>query len=234
MAASRTRRPRWTRWALGGVIVLAVASRLGVTAHLWDPDRTAMEYGNIAGHLVEGRGFAISLNHWGWYDPPVMTTRWMMPFYPVLLAGSKLLTPERPRWYLEVYILQSLLAGAIAWLLYRLGSRLYGAGAGLAAAALFCVVPNLAYYAARPHPLTWELTALLLALVACRAYLAGGKRRYLVGCALAALWAIYIRSAGVLLVPLMVALLVVVGRDWRRALRASALLVGIVALGVAP
>lgn len=234
MTEPRTGTPRWTTWALAGVVVLAIASRLGATWYLWDPDRTAMEYGNIAGHLVQGRGFAISLNHWGWYNPPAMTTRWMMPFYPVLLAGSKLLTPERPRWYLDAYVLQSLLAGGIAWGLYRLGSRLYGAGAGLLSAAIFCLVPSFAYYAARPHPLYWELAALLLALMACRAYVAGGKRRHLVGCALAVLWAIYVRSAGVLLVPLMIALIVLVTRDWRRAVRASVLLVLIVALGVAP
>ena len=72
------------------LVVVAIASRLGVTWHLWDPDRTGMEYGNIAAHLVQGRGFAISLNHCGWREPPIMTTRWMMPFYPLVLAGSKL------------------------------------------------------------------------------------------------------------------------------------------------
>ena len=222
------------RWLLAGLIVAAVASRLAATWYLWNPDYTAMEYGNIASHLAQGRGFAISLNHFWPSDPPVMTTRWMMPFYPLLLAGSKLLTPDQPRWYLDVYILQSVLGGAIAWLLYRLGAGLYGRRAGLFAGAIFCLVPTFAYYCARPHPMYWELTALLLALLACRAFIAGGGMGHVAACALATVWAIYVRSAWTLLVPVVMLLIVGVARGRGRCLRAIALFGAMVALAVAP
>ena len=232
--AQGTGTSRAIKWLVAGLVVATVASRLAVTWRLWDPDRSGKEYGNIASHLADGEGYKLSLNHFWSSDPPVMTTRWMTPFYPLVLAGSKLLTPEKPQWYLDVYIAQSLLAGVIVWLLYALGSRLYSPGAGLLAGAIFCLTPNFAYYAAQAHPMYWELTALLLALLACRAFVAGGGTRYVVACALATIWAIYTRSAWTLLVPIVALLTLAVERDRRRALRAIALFVGLVALGVSP
>jgi len=155
----------------------------------------------------------------------------MMPFYPVLLAGSKYLSPDS---YLYLYILQSILAGATAFILFRLASPIHGTRAALFSTGFFCFYPSFAYWCARPHPLCWELTALLLALLACRAFLVQRSVLRLAGCALATLWAIYIRSAWLVLVPLVVLLWCLAGSGWRFYRRGILFFCVIIAIGISP
>jgi len=251
-------RTRRSRLILAALIVLTIVSRLAavfalnvrgeeashwyedegerlvatITLDLRDLDHPGWEYGNIAWHIRMGDGFSIRFNHiFPRAIAPLMKTRWMMPFYPYLVAGARYLSPGS---HLALFILQSLQAGATAWILFRLAASLYGARAALFATALFAVYPSFIYSCTIPHPLCLEFTALLLVLWACRAYLARRRPWLLVGCALATLWAIYIRSAWTLLVPITLALIGLTGDGWRAHWRAAVGYCVIVVLGVAP
>ncbi len=190
-----------------------------------------MEYGNIAYHIAAGDGFAIRYNHWWPADPVCHKTRWMMPFYPLLLAVSKHYSPLS---YTYVYVVQSLAAGAVAYCVFRLAAGIYGLRAGLFATALFAGYPSFVYTCAVPFPVCWELAAVVLALWACHAHLAGRRWPTLVGCALATLWALYIRSAWILLVPIVAALWWLADGGWRRHRRSIVAYGAIVAVGVSP
>jgi hypothetical protein len=85
-----------------------------------------------------------------------------------------------------------------------------------------------------PLPTCWQLGVVPLALWACHRYLKTRSRGALAGCALATLWAIYIRSAWVLLVPVVVALWCLAGDGWRRYRRGILVYVAAVLVGISP
>ena len=214
------------------LIVLTMAARLGAVVTIGDPQHPSWEYGNIAWHLNTGHGFAIRLNHI--FPPkvaPSMKTRWMMPFYPYVLAWTKAVSPDS---YVPLYVVQSLLAGFAAFLVFRLGAASYGTRAALFSTALFCIYPSFVYACVIPHPMCWEITAVPLALLASRSYLARRSIASLAGCAAATLWAIYIRSAWVVLIPIVIVLLSLGSGGWRPCLRSAVLFCSLVAVGVSP
>jgi len=193
--------------------------------------QTGWEYVSIAWHLVRGKGYTIRQDYLYPNDPPTMPTQWMMPFYPFLLTGAELVTPDSP---LPLYVLQSILAGATAYVLFRLGSGVYGTRAALFSTGLFCFYPTFVYSSVVPHPLCWEFAALLLALSACRAFLARRSMADLTGCALATLWAIYIRPAWIVLVPVVILLWRLAGGGWKPYRRGILLFCLVITVGISP
>jgi len=221
---------RATRVLLLAIVALAVAGRLAATFAFGKGSQSGTEYGNIGWHIRHGWGYRITLTHI-YDDSPRMKSHWMMPFYPCVLAASKVVSP---RSYTYVYVLQSLAAGAVACIVFRLARGIYGARAGLLSAALFALYPSFVYSCIVPHPLCWELAALPLALLACLGYLARPTRWRLAGCAAATLWAAYIRSAWVVLVPVVVVLMAAEGGGWRRMWRSALAFCLLVAVGLVP
>lgn len=67
----------------------------------------------------------------------------MSPLYPYIVAGVAALTGNPELW---VRILQALAGAATTWLVFRLGSRTFSRGAGLAAAAVVAAYVPLLYY----------------------------------------------------------------------------------------
>ncbi|MHB0975569.1 MAG: ArnT family glycosyltransferase [Candidatus Aquicultorales bacterium] len=98
-------------------------------------------YEMLANNLVDGNGYVVNglLNR-----PAVSPTAFYGPSYPLFLSASYLLFgAER----LPVQVLQILLSVATVFLVYLTGKELFGRTAGLTAAALTAVYPDLVGYA---------------------------------------------------------------------------------------
>jgi 4-amino-4-deoxy-L-arabinose transferase-like glycosyltransferase len=142
-------------------LLLADAALLLIgVARAWDaqvllrvPHGDAAEYWSWAGAIAEG--------HWVG-DTPFLSA----PLYPYLLGLLRACGGGLP----AVLVLQVLLRAATAWLLYRAAARTCGgAGPGLAAAALFLVLVEPAFYATRILNSSLQLALLAALLVAAPA-----------------------------------------------------------------
>jgi 4-amino-4-deoxy-L-arabinose transferase-like glycosyltransferase len=133
---------------LAGLCVLALAVRLA-TVFLLDGNvhsGDAYEYLGIANSIATGRGFALGrawFDGGSAYDDPVPTA-WREPGYALLVAGVQLIA--RDAVVPAVKILHAVL-GSVSCLLVFLAARaVFGARAGLYAAAGLAVYPPFLFY----------------------------------------------------------------------------------------
>lgn len=90
----------------------------------------SQNYLRIARNLVAGNGFVV------WHKPTI----YVAPLYPTLLAGMQLLFGES---ILAIRLLQVLLGGATAWLVFLLGREIFNRQIGFLAALAFAVHPEM-------------------------------------------------------------------------------------------
>ncbi len=132
---------RHALWIGAGVfaVKLAIAGIVfDVSAMAGNPWTFGFEVGHIASNLASGHGFSVSRDA-GVYVP----TAWVSPLYPMLLASIFRLFGFYTLAAAEaMLIVNCLLQGATAALLYWLGRRLCSPAVGLAAAGVFFVNPN--------------------------------------------------------------------------------------------
>src|SRR5262245_24924316 len=101
--------------------------------------RDGLSYNNIAIDLISGLGYWDTTGEWPgeppYADPAAPTARWM-PGYPLFVAGVYLIFGESPR---AVYIIQSLLALVIAWLIYLVAKHTVGRQVAVVAVFLYAL-----------------------------------------------------------------------------------------------
>ncbi len=139
-------------------LVLRTALMLGQQSYLADDKGHGRPPGwettRIAGHLAQGRGFAMSIDQFG-YKPPTPTA-WLGPLYPTIVAGVFLLGGVfNLASIVTVYCLQILLSSWTAVLLYQLGCETAGRKVGLVAAILFAGWPPAVSF---PVNIIWGTT----------------------------------------------------------------------------
>jgi 4-amino-4-deoxy-L-arabinose transferase-like glycosyltransferase len=125
-----------------------------------------ISYHNLALRILEGKGFSFATNWWPATDGGAPTAHWsyLYTFYLVIVYS---VFGEFP---LAARLIQAILAGALQPLLiYFLTTRLFGAGAGLAAAGLTAFYTYFIYYGAtlmtEPFYMITILLSLLLAVI---------------------------------------------------------------------
>lgn len=157
------------RWSsaryLSVIIGLAITVRL-ITAILLGDNATPISgaydqisYDTLAQRVLAGRGFSFPS---GWYpfikaDEP--TAHWSF-FYPLYLAFVYALFGHHP---LAARVIQVFVSAIIIWLVYRIGKRVFGEAAGLAAAALASGYTYLILFNAALMTQTFYILFLLLA-----------------------------------------------------------------------
>ena len=157
---------RLVPWHLLAVITLATLLRIAVAIYLGDvanPVSGANDqysYDALAQRVAGGYGFSFPT---AWYpftaaDEP--TAHWSY-LYTLYLAAVYLLVGHHP---LVARIIQTLLSAIGIWLTYRIGARLFGERAGLAAAALAAGYAYLIFFAAALMTQTFYIIALLAAI----------------------------------------------------------------------
>ncbi len=148
--------PRHTRIAvLAAIVLAALAFRLALmwwTGDMWHPD--AYEYGEIAGNLLSGNGYAASM----WFLPEQPTAA-KPPLYPLLLCAHLWLFD--PYGYLVLMLIQCAAGAAACLVLYALGRRMFDETTALLAAAMLAVYPHAAYYARNIQPQCLSMLFLL-------------------------------------------------------------------------
>lgn len=196
--------------AVGIRLVFIFGLTRGVLHQL--PEREVSDgYNIIAENLAAGHGYREFLAH-----PPTLVRP---PVYPLLLCGLFKLCGVN---YTVVQIVQALLGGLSAWLLYRLGRRVHSAALGLAAAGLFAIYPPAVEYSARLYVENAYFPIFLgTAWALCRAVEDGSRAA---GLAAGALWGASLLTRGTLaafpfFVLLGLLLLGACGRRRRAALR---------------
>jgi 4-amino-4-deoxy-L-arabinose transferase-like glycosyltransferase len=110
--------------------LIILANTGGLTTKIADEQH----YRQIAQNIIAGHGFA-----WGERQP----TSIRPPLYPALLAGVWTLSPHNLQ---AVRVLQIMLSLATAFLVYTLGSRVYGPAVGAWAAAVCWLYPSLIFF----------------------------------------------------------------------------------------
>ncbi len=124
--------------ALIVIILVAVLVRLVVAVLLGDnadPISGAYDqqsYDLLAQRLVEGKGFTFPVTWYPFTPPDTPTAHWSY-LYTIYLAGVYAVVGHHP---IVGRLIQGLISALGIWLANRLGRRLFGDWAGLAAAAL--------------------------------------------------------------------------------------------------
>ncbi|MGB9722726.1 MAG: glycosyltransferase family 39 protein [Chloroflexia bacterium] len=138
------------RWLLL-ILALSAIVRLGAAAYQGDRIEPLpgtydqISYDALARSLLAGRGYSFPQSWWPIIPPDQPTAFWSF-LYPLFLAGTYALFGPHP---LAARLIQALIGGLLLpWLLYRLGKRLFGGPAGLAAAAVGALYAYFIYYAA--------------------------------------------------------------------------------------
>ncbi len=156
---------------LGLILAVAVFTRLGAALYLGDRVEILpgiydqISYDTLARSLLNGQGYTFPRPWWPATPPGQPTSFWSF-LYPLYLAGVYALFGLHP---LAARILQALIVGPLtAWLLYRLGRRLFGPAVGLFAAGISAIYVYYVYYHAslmtEPFYIAAILGAFLLAL----------------------------------------------------------------------
>jgi 4-amino-4-deoxy-L-arabinose transferase-like glycosyltransferase len=217
--------------ALGGIVLGALALRvvytMTVTAHPEDHPYDELYYVAQSDLVASGDGFAKPFVGVPAADHPPLTTLVLVPATAIFGVPADTL-PQR--------LTMCLIGAAAVGVIGLLGRRVAGPAAGLAAALIAAVYPNL--FMNDAIVMAEALTALLVATVLLLVYrLRDDWSSWVaaalgVACGLAALT----RAELVLLVPL-VAVPAVLGRDrsaWHARIRPLIVLVGVALLTVAP
>lgn len=131
------------------ILALAVVLRLGVAVAMGDvvtdlPGiHDQITYDALSKSLLAGRGYSFE-HYWYPFTPANTPTSHWSFLYPLFLAGVYTVFGYHP---LAARMIQGALSGAVAaWLVYRLGKRLFGERVGLAAAVLSAVYIYSVYY----------------------------------------------------------------------------------------
>ena len=154
------------RW-LVAILVFTAITRLGVALYLGDQVEPLpgtydqISYHTLAVSLLNGRGYSFPSAWWPATPPSTPTSFWSF-LYPLYLAGTYALFGVHP---LAARVVQALIAGPLtAWLLYRLGRRLFNPTVALAAAGLSAVYAYFIYYAAALMTESFFILCVLAAL----------------------------------------------------------------------
>lgn len=202
------------KWLIA-ILIVAAVTRLGAALYLGDQVEPLpgiydqISYDTLAVRLLNGQDYSFPTDWWPYAAPSVPTSFWSF-LYPLYLAAVYAVVGHHP---LVARILQGLIVGPLtAWLLYRLGRRLFSPVVGLVSAAISAVYIYFIYYQAalmtEPFYIAAILGAFVLALEiverpACGKWLALGL---LMGIA------ILLRQAFLLFVPFLLVWLLWAGR----------------------
>src|SRR5262245_15938464 len=105
------------------------------TQNLRTPIGDEQHYTQLAGHILNGDGFA-------W--EPGRPTSIRPPLYPAIVAGIFAITGAGN--FQAVRFVQLIVALATTWLVFDIGRRAYGAAVGRIAAAVFWLYPSLVFF----------------------------------------------------------------------------------------
>jgi hypothetical protein len=160
------------------VILLSVALRLGaalyagptVVASLGGSDEVS--YHTLAVRVTEGHGFTFATNWWPATHANQPTAHWSF-LYVLFLAAVYTVAGPSP---LAARLIQALVVGFLhPWLAWRIGNRLFGAGAGLASAAVTAVYGYFVYYAGALVTESLYIVAVLWVLDVATAFVAARR-----------------------------------------------------------
>jgi len=138
------------RWLLI-IMLLAVVLRIGASFYLGNelltPQQTRVwdqvSYNALALSILDGRGYSFDRYWYPFTQANTPTAHWSF-VYPLYLAGIYALTGFVP---LVARVVQAVISGVLsAWLLFRLGRRLFGEPVGLLAAAAGAVYLYFIYH----------------------------------------------------------------------------------------
>lgn len=122
---------KWNVLILCGFVCLIRVALLLIKPEIGDPLKMdALAYNRIADHIIHGDGFV------QWETPTVFVA----PLYPYFLAGLYQLFGVK---YLLAKLVQILLAGFTAWILFQIARRLFSETVGYITLVLFAVHPAL-------------------------------------------------------------------------------------------
>lgn len=200
------------RWLLG-IVLIAILLRLGAIWFLHDRIKyNTFEFGRIAQNIVAGKGF--SYDYYRTY--PIAPTAFMAPLYCYLLAlyywvfGTNLI---------GFAVIQAFIGGGACWLFGRVGFMLYGATAGLIAAAIFAFYPEMIFLSQKIVPEGLQIVWILLIVLFGAKYLKQGRKRDIIISGILLGLAILTRESA------MVYPICLLGWFWVRAKRTRRLLV---------
>ncbi len=148
--ASRAMRSRIGRYwiallCISALVRLGAALYLGNSVEVLPGTYDQITYDTLARRVLAGYGFTFPREWWPFTRPNEPTAHFSFA-YVLFLAGTYALFGPHP---LAARIIQALIGGILLpWLLYRLGKRLFGEPAGLAAAAIGAFYAYFIYYAA--------------------------------------------------------------------------------------
>jgi 4-amino-4-deoxy-L-arabinose transferase-like glycosyltransferase len=148
---------------LAGVLLVAILARVALALWLGDlaePISGAYDqvsYDTLAQRLLAGRGFSFPVAWYPFTNADEPTAHWSF-LYTLYLAGVYALFGHHP---LAARLLQVLISGLNLWLAYRLGRRLFGEWAGVAAAGLTAAYASLIFFNAVLMTQTFYILAVL-------------------------------------------------------------------------
>lgn len=138
------------RWLIA-ILIFAAVTRLGAALYLGDRVEPLpgiydqLSYDRLAVSLLAGRGYSFPISWWPATEPSMPTSFWSF-LYPLYLAAVYGVVGYHP---MVARILQGLITAPLtAWLLYRLGRRLFSPMVGLAAAGISAIYIYFIYYQA--------------------------------------------------------------------------------------
>ena len=146
-------------------VVLLIASHIAEDRFHMGLSNVGQEAACVAAALAAGKGFA---NPFRGYEGP---TAWLAPVFPLLWSvGYRIFTPETSRGGLYfIQLMNCVFSALTCWPIFWLGTKLFGAKIGGAAAWTWAFLPLAILF---PLEWTWDqsLSALLLALVLCATF----------------------------------------------------------------
>lgn len=150
----------------GVLIRLAAALLLGNSVESLPGIADQVSYHNLALRVMAGEGFSFGQDWWPATKAGEPTAHWSY-LYTFFLAAVYSLFGASP---LVARLIQALLVGFLhPYLAYRIGSRIFGAPAGVGAAALTAFYAYFIYYSAalmtEPFYITTVLSSLYLAII---------------------------------------------------------------------
>ena len=224
IASKKGMRASWLAW---GLIIGGALTKLGfiLIERAYLNPRT-WEYEVLASNLLRGDGYQIE---------HMRTVHRSLgpPLYTFICAGIYWVAGHH---FFVILLMQVILSGLLAYIVYRVGQDLFGPMCGVGASGLAVVHPGLGYYAVRQiHPLL--LDTALIALVywcALRALRKPGQGPF-IALGLATGFCVLSRPTITLFLPVAVGLVIYRHRSrWRDLVPSAALCVAFASLVVLP
>lgn len=224
-----TNDPANSRRLAWAVFMVASVARVAVVLAVRDwVDPQDWEYGHIARNMLAGKGFSGS----AWFLAEGKTA-FMAPVYVYLLYGCRVLFGAAG--YAVLQILQGVVGGVSAVLLYYIARRAYDQRTAFLAGSILAIYPTHLFLTTLIHPLVL-ITALLLASVLL-SHVMAEKRSAMTAVALGAVLGVASLTDPAIMcyAPLAVGWpLVARPRAWKQGLRLAALGLVVAAVVVAP